>query len=220
MSSFSLKVLAIIFMLIDHVGFMFFPNLSILRTIGRLAFPTFAFQISIGFKNTKNKEKYILRMIIFTLISQYPFWLMTISKIPDSQFTLNVGATLTLGLVCLYCIEKFQNKFLKVLLPLLILAISFLIPMDYSWYGVLIIILFYIFSKSKILTFSSYFITLLSYMIYKNSFFNLPAILSLIPIFLYNGKKGKSAKYLFYIFYPLHLLILVWIYKVQNAITI
>lgn len=216
MSSFSLKIFAIICMLIDHIGFMFFPNLSILRAIGRLALPIFAFQIGIGFKNTKNKEKYILRMIIFTLVSQYPFWLMLTAKIPNSSFTLNVGATLTLGLLCLYSIEKIENKFLKVLVPLLILAISFFIPMDYSWYGVLTIILFYVFDKSKILTFSSYFITLLSYMAYKNSFFNLTAILSLIPIFLYNGEKGKNAKYLFYVFYPLHMLILVWIYNFIN----
>lgn len=216
MSSFSLKMLAIICMLIDHVGFIFFPNLSILRVIGRLAFPLFAFQIGVGFQNTKNKEKYIFRMIVFTLISQYPFWLMLTTKIPNSSFTLNVGATLTLGLLCLYAIEKIENKFFKVLVPLLILTISFFIPIDYSWYGVLTIIIFYIFRNSKVLSFSSYFILLVSYMAYKNSLFNLPAILSLIPIFLYNGQKGKNTKYLFYVFYPLHLLILVWIYNFVN----
>lgn len=213
MSSFSLKILAIICMLIDHIGFMFFPNLNILRAIGRLALPLFAFQIGIGFKNTKSKEKYIFRMIIFTLISQYPFWLFTKTAIPNANFSLNVGATLTLGLLALYCIEKFKNKFLKILIPLLIIAVAFFVPMDYGWYGVLTIILFYIFNQNKVLTFSTYFATLLSYMTYKNSLFAWPSIFSLIPIFMYNGQKGKNIKYLFYIFYPLQMLILVGVYN-------
>lgn len=213
MSSFSLKILAIIFMLIDHIGFMFFPNLNILRAIGRLALPLFAFQIGIGFKNTKSKEKYIFRMIIFTLISQYPFWLFAKTVIPNIDFSLNVGATLTLGLLALYCIEKFKNKFLKILIPLLIIAVAFFVPMDYGWYGVLTIILFYIFNQNKVLTFSTYLATLLSYMTYKNSLFAWPSIFSLIPIFMYNGQKGKNIKYLFYIFYPLHMLILVGVYN-------
>lgn len=213
MSSFSLKIIAIICMLIDHIGFMFFPNLNILRAIGRLALPLFAFQIGIGFKNTKSKEKYILRMIIFTLISQYPFWLFAKTAIPNIDFSLNVGATLTLGLLALYCIEKFKNKFLKIIIPLLIIAIAFFVPMDYGWYGVLTIILFYIFNQNKVLTFSSYLATLLSYMTYKNSLFAWPSIFSLIPIFMYNGQKGKNIKYLFYIFYPLHMLILIGVYN-------
>ena len=73
MSSFTLKILAIIFMTIDHIGFILFPKIDILRVIGRIAFPIFAFQVGISFENTKNKEKYILRMLIFTIISQIPF---------------------------------------------------------------------------------------------------------------------------------------------------
>lgn len=152
-------------------------------------------------------------MIIFTLISQYPFWLFAKTAIPNIDFSLNVGATLTLGLLALYCIEKFKNKFLKIIIPLLIIAIAFFVPMDYGWYGVLTIILFYIFNQNKVLTFSSYLATLLSYMTYKNSLFAWPSIFSLIPIFMYNGQKGKNIKYLFYIFYPLHMLILIGVYN-------
>ncbi|EQB85895.1 hypothetical protein M918_16975 [Clostridium sp. BL8] len=54
MSSFWLKVLACVIMLIDHVGAIFFPKLWGLRVIGRLAFPIFSFFISRGlYKNFK-----------------------------------------------------------------------------------------------------------------------------------------------------------------------
>ena len=57
MSSFALKFLAIVLMTIDHVGLLLFPTHRILRAIGRLAFPIFAFQIGVGFKHTHCKEK-------------------------------------------------------------------------------------------------------------------------------------------------------------------
>ena len=36
----------------------------------------------------------------------------------------------------------------------------------------------------------------------------LPGVIAFLPIFLYNWKKGPSAKYVFYAFYPVHLFIL------------
>ena len=91
MSSFTLKILAIIFMTIDHIGFTLFPSNLLLRYIGRLAFPIFAFQMGNGFYHTKNKEKYIFRMLIFTVISQIPFWLHLTSAIPNHEMRLQLG---------------------------------------------------------------------------------------------------------------------------------
>lgn len=97
MSSFALKILALISMTIDHIGYIFRPqHYSIYRAIGRLAFPIFAFQTGIGFSKTKNKKKHILGMIIFSIISQYPFYLSLKIASPTETYTLNVGVTLTL----------------------------------------------------------------------------------------------------------------------------
>ena len=57
MSSFVLKILACFFMLVDHIGYCLFPNVSLLRTVGRLAFPIFAFQIALGYKKTRSKKQ-------------------------------------------------------------------------------------------------------------------------------------------------------------------
>lgn len=209
MSSFTLKILAIIFMTIDHVGFILFPKINILRVIGRISFPIFAFQTGISFEKTKNKEKYILRMLIFTIFSQIPFNIAIQAGAPGYPHFLNIGATLTCGILALYCLEKFENKILKYTSTLLVILLGVFIPMDYGWIGILTIIVLHYFKKDKLFA-SVSFATLVSInCIVKNSSFNLPEIIALIPILLYNGKKGPNVKYLFYIFYPLHLIILV-----------
>lgn len=211
MSSFILKILACIFMLIDHIGYAFFPKVEILRTIGRLAFPIFAFQINIGFDKTKNKEKYILRMILFTLISQLPFYFFRKLCISNPSHLLNVGATFTLALLILYSFEKIKKPWVKYISTFSIFLLSILLPIDYKWYGVLTVILFYIFRKEKYGIAIFYpILVMLQCMLYKSTF-NLPEIYALIPILFYNGKKGKDIKYFFYLFYPLHFIILILI---------
>ncbi|MDF2673199.1 MAG: conjugal transfer protein TraX, partial [Clostridiales bacterium] len=69
----ALKILAMVTMFIDHVGYMFFPGQMLYRTIGRLAFPIFAYQIAIGYSKTSNLKKYVERLFIFALITQIPY---------------------------------------------------------------------------------------------------------------------------------------------------
>jgi len=76
-------------MIVDHVGAIYFPEAWQLRAIGRLAFPCFAYCVSYGSLYTKNPSNYLLRLYVFSMVSQYPF----------SCFFpgLNVGFTLLLG---------------------------------------------------------------------------------------------------------------------------
>ena len=206
MSSFALKILAIIFMTVDHVGLLLFPSVRILRAIGRLAFPIFAFQIGIGFKHTHSKEKYILRMILFTLISQYPFALfLEAAKISP---ILNIGATFTLALLALYTIDKFKKSWIKYPILIIIACIAAYVPMDYGLIGVLIVISLYFLNQEKIIGIASFISLEIINCAINKSLFSLPATLAIFPILLYNGKKGPSLKYFFYIFYPAHLLII------------
>lgn len=214
MSSFTLKILAIISMTLDHIGFILYPQLQILRNFGRLAFPIFAFQIGNGFTHTKSKEKYILRMIIFTIVSQIPFLLFRKTASPAINPTLNIGATLSCGLLALYALEKNNISWYKYIVTFFIILLSAFIPMDYGFYGVLTIVIFYIFRNNKFLSGFFYFINLALYCASGGATSNIYAIFALIPIFLYNNKKGRNAKYIFYIFYPLHMLILTYLHYV------
>ncbi len=211
MSSFVLKIFACIFMLIDHTGLALFPQKIIFRLIGRIAFPLFAFQIAVSYKNTSNKSNYLKRMLIFAFISQLPYsFFLQVCDI--SPFSANVGFTFSCALFALYLIELYKKDknilYLIMLFPLLVSAT--LLQVDYSWYGILTVILFYLidFKKYFFIAIPSFVILTCLHVIFKGSLYQLLAIFSLIFIAMYNGKKGTNLKGFFYIFYPTHLLIL------------
>lgn len=222
MSSFVLKIIAIITMFIDHVGYLIFGEFSVFNYIGRIAFPIFAFQISEGYIHTRNLKKYFLRLFIFALISQIPF--MLFNKLVSNQFSLNIFFTLLLGLACIYIYDKSKHKIVGIIVSIMLAFIAQYTHCDYGFYGVAIIFLFYLF-KDDITKSSIAFIlaTTIKYLtsIFKYGFYDIYLYLlisTLIPIIfisLYNGKKGKDTKYLLYLFYPIHLLLIYGIYLIK-----
>lgn len=118
MSSFILKIVAILTMTIDHVGLILFNNNLIFRTLGRIAMPIFAFQIAVGFKNTHSKSKYILRIFLLAIISEIPFDLMLYSS-NYSTANLNICFCFTLALIALYLIDLGKNNKLFIFASLL-----------------------------------------------------------------------------------------------------
>ena len=214
MTVFSLKLLALFSMICDHLGYIIFDKVSFLNMIGRLAFPIYAFLLTEGYIHTKNLKRYLLRLFIFALISQIPFMLYI--NLFNNNFTLNIFFTLFLGLLSITIFNKSQNKILGFLCSIVIIVISQLIHCDYGWFGVSIILLFYLFKNNKLYMNTS--IMFLIFTFYLIKYFKQPNILyiyllistlfSLIFINLYSGKKGKNIKYFLYLFYPLHLLIL------------
>lgn len=136
-----LKLIALITMLIDHVGFIFFPYDLTWRLIGQLAFPIFAFGIAEGYTYTRDWRKYLLRLLILAIISQ-PIFLLTF-KSSD----LNV-VTLAGGLLLIYCYESLKSWFLKYLSIILVLVSAWYFNFEYGALGVLLILVFYILEKS------------------------------------------------------------------------
>jgi len=150
MSSFVIKLIAIITMLCDHSGDAILGRFSFLNVIGRIAFPLFCFQIVIGYKHTKNVNKYLLRLFLFGLISQIPFCLFTYLYLARIDL-LNVFFTLTIGLLAIYILDVFPKKykFLAVILNLVLVIIAELAQTDYGWFGVCLIICIYLFYNDK-----------------------------------------------------------------------
>ena len=212
MSSFVLKIIAVISMLIDHSGYLIFNGFSFMNYIGRLAFPIFAFLITEGYTHTSNLKKYFLRLLIFAVISQIPFMLL----FPSSSFSLNILFTLALGLLAITVYGKLNNKVLGVLFVALCAVLAHFLNFDYGWFGIAIIFIFYIFKNKKpymnilfsVTTFINYMYYFAKTLRTEYLLILLCCNLSLIPINLYNGKKGKNIKYFLYVFYPLHLIVL------------
>ena len=217
-SSFTLKIIAIIFMLCDHFGDAILKPFSFFNVLGRIAFPIFAFQLTEGYIHTKNLKKYFKRLIIFAIISQIPF--MLFSSTFTSRFSLNIFFTLFIGLFAIYIYDKSHNKFLGILVTIFLCALAQLIKTDYGAWGVYIIMIFYIFKDKKIwmclLYLLSCLLKYLPYLLAYNFHYIYMLLLlgtasSIFFIILYNGKQGKKVKYLLYAFYPLHMLALYFI---------
>ena len=207
MTTFVLKIIAIVTMFIDHIGYGLFPNCLILRLIGRISFPIFAYLIAEGFVHTKDVKKYLLRLGVFAVLSEIPFDLVSTGKALEFGHQ-NIFFTLFLGLTAILIVSKTQNIVLKFGAVFVFAIVATLLRTDYQSTGVIMIALFYIFRERKLEKFFAVAVLVLVMSGTVQWF----CLLSFIPIALYNGKQGPKMKLFFYLFYPLHLLL---IYGIQ-----
>ena len=114
MSSFVLKIIAVVTMFIDHLGYIIWGRVTFFNYIGRLAFPIFAFQISEGYLHTKNLKKYFLRLIIIAIVSQIPYSLF-LSTYSNDYTSPNIFFTLISGLSSITIYDKLKEKDKKIL---------------------------------------------------------------------------------------------------------
>lgn len=231
-SSFALHIIAMLLMLCDHMWARLIPGNDWLTCVGRLAFPIFAFMIVEGYTHTSSLKKYVLRLLIFALISEVPFDLMYSSTFfyPIHQ---NVMWTFLIAIFLIHLNELARKK-KKLWLTLLAAVgtsvlgylLGIIFTVDYYGTGVLTVLVFYFFRGRKwwnyiaqlsAMTFIN--IVMLEGLQYEFTLFggtfHFPqqgfAVLALIPIWLYRGRQGYHSKwfrYLCYSFYPVHMLII------------
>ena len=212
-----LKLIAIISMLIDHVGGNLFPQSPAFRWIGRLAFPIFAYCLTVGLLYTRDIKKYILRLSVFALISQ-PFYIFATHPW-DWQaewMNLNIFFTLVVSLVAMWGLHT-QKWWLFVAMFLLASLVKF----DYSSQGIILMLIFY-FCRNKpamgaglyVLTWlpalwSGYLEDPLSVVIGGHAInWTVFGLLSVFPIFIPTHTGVKIPKWFFYGFYPAHLAVI------------
>lgn len=203
LNSFDLKMIALLTMVIDHLGAIFFPEIGSLRIIGRVAFFLYAFMIAEGIYHTKNIKKYIYKLFLWAIISEIPFDFAFFGKV--FYFDLqNIFWTLLISVIPLSFFRENHNIYLKLFLLISAPIIALLLKFDYSWYGVLLIYCFYFF-KNKYL-YQTMLISYLSFTFAITSFFfQIFFFLGLIPTWFYNGKLGKKTGNWYYSFYAIHI---------------
>lgn len=202
-NGFTLKWIAMLTMIMDHTGMVLFPQYIVLRIIGRLAFPIYCFLLVEGAVYTSNKKRYLARLLIFAVISEIPFDLVCTGKV-WSLSGQNVFFTLTIGLAAIFLFQSRLSKGYSVVLIVVLILLAEYANLDYGGAGIVFILIFYMFREQlwqKSLLFAAADIFL--YGGIQNY-----AVLSLLPILCYNGKRGPGMKYFFYLIYPVHLLIL------------
>lgn len=225
-----LRILAMAFMICDHLWAKVVPGNDWMTYVGRMTFPIFAFMISEGFVHTSNLKKYIFRLLGFALISEIPFNLFYGGNwfYPYHQ---NVLFTLLLGLLAITLIDKARKdktakSIIKTVLILIPICLGAFIGFpDYGFWGFLTVVMFYLFRGFPFAWLLQLIaMILMNFVLYEGQFIPVElfgktyeiatqgfAVFALIPIWLYGGKKGKSSKimqYGFYAFYPLHMLII------------
>ena len=223
MTVFLIKIIACISMFLDHYKYFAGESNFVTQYLGRLAFPLFLFVLVEGYCHTRNVKKYLIRLGIAALISQVPYYLFVHDLIGLDGIRINVIATMFVAISCMLIWDKSFSKIYSVILIFIIGMITQMLNFDYGIFGIIIGMIFYIFREKKLLRGILFVIATAVY--YYLKFFNFSSgyfiylvctILVLIPIGLYNGKKGRGLKYFFYLFYPVHMLFLVILSNLIN----
>lgn len=210
-----LKTLALITMIADHTGLLFFSQEEriywLLRGIGRLAFPIYCFLLTEGYLHTGDKGKYLRNLLVFAVISEVPFDLMAFGA-PLEPRGQNVFFTLALGLMGIWAGDRaFRAGKRGLMLGCYLAAcmLGYLLRTDYGAEGVCLILLFWL-SRRRVDTWYPAPAAMLFLMGGVEAF----GIFSLPLLRLYNGQKGFIRhKYLFYLAYPVHILILAVLHR-------
>lgn len=210
MNVFILKLIALITMIIDHYGAIFYNNVDIYRIMGRIAFPIYCFILVEGYIHTSNIKKYGQKLLIFAFISEIAFDFAFYNRIYLGH--QNIFFTLFIGLVTMHLLDNKEKYRLKSGIILLIATIlSTFLAVDYSFIGIIYIMAFYFtIEYPKNIRILSVGLILFITNLLTLSLMQQYALLALPLLYLYNGNLGPKNKFLqmlFYIAYPLHLAI-------------
>lgn len=231
-----LKLIAIITMLIDHVAYGLYNDLSyiygwdytvfgmsaydFMRLVGRMAFPIYCFLLIEGFYHTRNFTKYAFRLFILAIISEFPFD-YGINFYPSYWDYNNVVFTLLIGLLTVKAIDYVKHSNNKYLMDgymrslacgVIFVAgcgLAYLLKTDYDFAGVATIVeMYYLYGESRSQRLASFAGGVLILAL-GCSYSELAALFMLIPVYFYQGNRGSSSRimrYAFNYFYPVHLL--------------
>ncbi len=230
-----MQLIAYLSMFIDHIFKFAFKDFAYNPILGRLAMPIFAYLIAIGMKRTSNKPKYILRLFAFALISQIPSVLMVhgmpkgflesgnlLQNINHFTQSFNIGFTFLIASLSIYYIEENRNNFINIFIIIIIsLFIANELKVDYGYYGIITIYIFY-YIKDKVAIVTSLFSIITIYILskgwkanvefalyFKESVKSYFAIAALPIIFWLKENKKRDNKFIRffkYAIYPAHML--------------
>ncbi len=210
-----LKAIAVITMTVDHVGVIFFPDILLLRVIGRLSFPIFSYLLVLGVESTGNPRNYIARLLFFAAISQTPYFL-AFGFEPLEQ--LNIFFTLSLGLLS---IILYRRRSWLILLPVLAAFVN----VEGSVYGIAVIIIMAVLREDKRIGVPAF--IFINVLLLSENYVQTLSLLALPIVLLHDSglcrieieTSGNSVfyslrKYLFYVYYPFHLTLF---YLIQSS---
>ena len=211
-----LKLLALVLMTVDHIGMILLPYHLILRIIGRLAMPVFAYMIAEGCRYTRSGRNYLVQMVSLGVVCALINYFATGYQHLPIFITFSLSAGLIFSLERLLRQKNILNALLLVGVAGLVLLLCEVLPgklsglsfdVDYGFWGVLLPVLFYLGrNKTEKLILGTFGLAMLAM---DENWVQWFALLAIPLLALYNGTRGKwKIKYLFYLYYPLHIALL------------
>ena len=158
--------------------------------------------------HTQSVREYTIRRAAFAIISEIPFDMLNYGRIWNAGHN-NILLTFVISVCVLWAVSRFirmgkKGTILMFPVTAIGMAAAFFMKTDYSWRGVLLSVVFYVMHDYK----AEKYITAALVLVMSGSLLSFAALLSLVIIDMYDGKRGKLPKYVMYAFYPLHLLVL------------
>ncbi len=214
MSAFILKMIAALTMLIDHAGLMLFPGEGWMRIVGRLAFPLFAFCIAEGFRYTRSRLKYFLRLFLLGAACQIVY------LVAAGDTLIGILLAFSLSILLMWITDLARRAFAEEKKSRYALAAAALaavcaaaalctvVEIDYGFFGIMLPVWISLFEKKEhrlaAMGFGLGTLCLETWMF--GGYRQMWSLMSVPILALYNGKPGKyRMKWFFYVFYPAHL---------------
>lgn len=202
-----IKLIAIITMFIDHMGLILLPQYEVLRIIGRISFPLFAYQIGIGVVHTRSVKNYFWRLFGFGVIIQIAYIVAAVFIGEDASL-LNIFFTLSLGVIAivLYREKRYALMLGVLLIPIFLSLVN--LQIDYGYYGILLILLMYIWRDNLSYLIVAMIGLTVVYVVTSRQYTQLYSLLAIIFIAKPLSLKLHIPSWFFYVFYPLHMILL------------
>lgn len=228
-----LKLVAMIAMLCDHAGKMLFPQYPIMRIIGRLAFPIYAYCLAVGCVYTRNPLNYLKRLLLLALIVQ-PIYAVSMAHSSQAMYSVSFAdqpvqaalnfylhswnkpsilCSLALGLILIWSLRERQLVITAAMFMFCWLAKA---KIDYGMNGIVLMVLFYVFCSKKWLSLPAVLAFMLwwgvgkgSYSLFGVRFGSQAFAVCALPLIYINTNTGiRLPKWLFYAFYPAHFVLI------------
>lgn len=200
-----MQLIAMITMLIDHIGLLFFPGEVLWRIIGRIAFPIYAYALVQGHVHTSDYRKYAIRLLLIAALSQIPY------QLAFDTNGLNVVATLFVSSLVLRMLDSAKPGPLSAVIIAGVCVIMEVLPFDYGAYGLLLVLIFKYAGQGKAV--AMHLLLNLVYLFAYGWIIQLASILPTVVIAYGPGlwrklEAWRLPRWVWRAFYPAHLAVL------------
>lgn len=197
-----MQIIAMLTMLIDHIGYIFFPGELGWRYIGRIAFPIYCYALVQGHIHTSSRPKYLLRLLLIAVITQVPY---NLALDPGG---LNVVFTLLLSAIVLVVLDKLPNPWLGAPIVIAVCVFMEYFPLDYNAYGLLLVLIFR-YARSYWLVLAHFLLNVF-YLFYNGWLVQMVSIVPtllivIVPVFWTYLERRRLPRWVWWSFYPAHL---------------